>query len=125
MCSSDLCCIAQVTSKGLTITDRRLDGVRSEQIDMFVAGEVYRRVEAVLTGKKDAPMCMDDFPTYTDWRDLWHEPLVDCKFAKETGLLKPYDTVVYRALWRLYREGRLHSVLGERNGHPITRFWLD
>ena len=119
------CSISQATPAGLFISSETPDNVRSEQIDMRVAALVYTRVEALLRGKKDHPLNLYDIPSYTEWRDIWHEPYVDCKFAKEGGLLKPYAAAVYQALWNLYKEGRLHLCMGERGGFPITSFWLD
>ena len=119
------CSIAQATSKGLFISSMTPDNVRSEQIDMRVATLYYTRMEAMLKGKKDDPLDLYDFPYYTDWRDIWNEPLVDCKYPKEGGLLKPTEAAVFLTFWNLYKEGRLHSVIGERNGYPSMRFWLD
>ena len=118
------CTIARVTSKGIWFSGKKPENVRAEQIDMRVPALFYDRLEALLTGKKDDPLSMYDFPSYSAWRDIWSEPYVECKFRQDTGLLKPYAAAVYQALWNFHTEGRLHSVLGERNGHPITKFWL-
>ncbi len=119
------CSISQVTPKGLFISSLRPEGVKTEQIDMRIAKEFYTRIEALLVGQKDEPLSIYDFHSYTDWRDIWHEPLVDCRFGKEDGLLKPSAAASFLTLWNFYKEGRLHMVLGERKGFPIMKFWLD
>ena len=86
---------------------------------------IYARMELLLKGQREDPKSLYDMPCYDAWRDVWSAPLVDCKYAKEGGLLKPYATILYQALWSFYRQGRLHSVLGERKGKPITKFWVD
>lgn len=118
--------VAQISPKGLTMYTTTLSGVRSEQINARIADEFYRRVEAMLVGKKDDPVSIYDMPAYTDWRDIWTKPYVDCKFkAEKEGLLKPYAAGIYQALWTLHKEGRLHSTLGTYRGAPMTRFWVD
>ena len=118
--------VAQISPKGLTMYTTTLSGVRSEQINARIAGEFYRRVEAMLVGKKDDPVSIYDMPAYTDWRDIWTKPYVDCKFkAEKEGLLKPYAAGIYQALWALHKEGRLHSTLGTYHGAPMTRFWIE
>ena len=118
--------VAQISPKGLTMHTTTIPGVRSEQINARIAGEFYRRVEAMLVGKKDDPVSIYDMPAYTEWRDIWTKPYVDCKLkAEKEGLLKPYAAGIYQALWALHREGRLHSVLGTYQGNPMTRFWVD
>jgi len=41
------------------------------------------------------------------------------------GLSTGIATILYDALWSFHKQGRLHSVIGERKGHPITKFWID
>ena len=117
--------VSQITSAGVTIFNTELDGVRVQEIDFGVAAKIYERMEKLLKDQKDDPKSLYDMPCYTDWRDVWREPYVDSKFAKEGGLLKPYATVLYDTLWAFHKEGRLHSVIGERKGHPITKFWIE
>ncbi|MBE6701952.1 MAG: hypothetical protein E7585_00850 [Ruminococcaceae bacterium] len=117
--------ICQATPGTFTVTGKQIDGVRVEQIDYRVAHEIYARMEKLLKGQKDNPKSLYDVPCFEAWRDVWSEPLVDCKYAKEGGLLKPYATVLYDALWSFHQKGRLHSVLGERKGKPIVKFWID
>ena len=117
--------ISQITKDGVRVSSKKLENVRVEQIGYRTASIIYDRLEKLLKGKSDAPLSLYDMPVYEEWRDLWSEPYVDCKYATETGLLKPYAAVLYETLWAFYKEGRLHSTLGERKGHPITRFWID
>ena len=118
--------VTQISPSGLRMYTTVIPGVQVQQIDAGIAGEFYRRIEAMLTGKKDDPVSIYDIPAYNQWRDIWSEPYVDCKFrAEKEGLLKPYATAVYDALWCFHKEGRLHSTLGEYRGMPMTRFWLE
>lgn len=117
--------VAQMTKDGITFARTSVDGVRVQQIDYRIAASVYTRMEKLLKGQKDDPKSLYDMPCYTDWRDVWSEPSVDCRFAAEGGLLKPYATILYEALWAFHKEGRLHSVIGERKGKKITKFWID
>ena len=117
--------VCQATPGTFTVTGKRFDGVRVEQIDYRIAAAIYQRMEALLKGQRDDPKSLYDMPCYEEWRDVWSAPEVDCKYAKEGGLLKPYATILYDALWSFYKQGRLHSILGERKGKPITKFWID
>ena len=93
------CSIAQVTPKGVTIRNEAFDGVRVEPITPRALSIVRERLEKILTGQKDAPVSTYDIPLYEEWREIWTEPYVDCKFASPTGLLKPYATIIYEVLW--------------------------
>lgn len=117
--------VAQVTPGQLVIGEKKLEGVQVEQISERVLNAYYERIEKILLGQKDDPKSIYDFPSYDQWRDVWQEPFVDCKFRHENGLLKPYATACYLTLWAFYQEGRLHGKLGERNGKRIVKFWLE
>ena len=119
--------VALATPQGLTMTGEEVRNVRVEQPDSRILGEVYRRLEALLVGKEDAPLSLYDFPIYTEWRDLWHRPYVDCIFQnpEAEGLLKPYAMTAYDALWCFHKEGRLHYAMSDYNGMPIRQFWID
>ena len=117
--------VATVTPDGVTLKAGAFAGVRVEQVDYRIAGSVYERLEKLLKGQKDSPRSLYDMPVFEEWRDLWQEPFVDCKYQREGGLLKPYATVLYEALWSFYKEGRLHGILGDRKGKPIVKFWVD
>ena len=69
-----------------------------------------------------------DFPATTDWMEVWNEPLVDSKYVREDSFLKPTGPILYEGLWSFHKEGRLHSVLGEKPNSPgvkITKFWIE
>ena len=117
--------LATVTPEGVTLKAEAFDGVRVEAIGPRVADLACDRLEKLMLGQKEAPKSLYDMPIFEEWRDLWQEPFVDCKYQREGGLLKPYATVLYQALWRFYKQGRLHTVLGERKGKPITKFWIE
>lgn len=117
--------LAQATPGRITVESEAFEGVRVEQIDYRIAAVIYARMEALLKGKRNDPKSLYDMPVYDEWRDVWSEPLVDCTFSKEGGLLKPYATVLYEALWSFHKQGKLHQTLGDRKGKPITKFWLD
>ena len=117
--------LAQAMPGSVSIETQAFDGVRVEQIDYRIASVIYGRMEALLKGQSEDPKSLYDMPVYDEWRDVWSEPHVDCKYANEGGLLKPYATVLYETLWSFHKEGRLHSITGERKGKPITKFWVD
>ncbi len=117
--------VGQARPGSYTVSHHALTGVRVEDIRPDIYARAYARLEALLTGQEAAPKSLYDMPFYTEWRDLWSKPYVDCRFAKEGGLLKPYAALNYEILWAFQQEGRLHSILGDRNGHRIVKFWLD
>lgn len=119
--------VALATPCGLEITNTELRSVKVEQPDSRILGECYRRLERMLVGKEDAPLSLYDFPLYTEWRDLWHEPYVDCIYQnpEKEGLLKPYAMIAYDALWCFSKEGRLHYSMSDYKGMPIRQYWID
>lgn len=117
--------VAQITPGEVRITDAKLKNVRVEEVDCGTAARMYARMEALLKGQRDDPKSLYDMPMYTDWRDIWRVPPVDCVYRKDGGLLKPYAALCYEVLWAFRQEGRLHMTLGERKGNPITKFWID
>ena len=119
------CSVAQATPGHVSIEADAFDGVHVQQIDYRIAGLVYDRLEKLMKGQKDDPKSLYDMPIFEEWRDLWTQPFVDCKYVREGGLLKPYATVLYETLWGFYKQGRLHGTLGERKGKPIVKFWVD
>ncbi|MBO5269725.1 MAG: hypothetical protein J6B77_02995 [Clostridia bacterium] len=117
--------VSSVTKDGVFVRRTALRGVKVEQIDYRIASEIYARLEKLLSESKEHPASLYDMPVYEDWRDIWSKPEVDCVYAKEGGLLKPYATILYEALWSFHKQGRLHSILGERKGNPMMRFWIE
>jgi len=114
--------VSQITPDGVKIVSTSLKNARVEQIDHRIAAQSYLRTEQALLGQKDDPKSVYDMP---DLSDLWSAPASDCKFAAEEGFLKPSAALRYETLWALHRQGRLHQTIGERNGFPITKFWVE
>ncbi len=117
--------VSQISPSGVNITDEKFENVRVEDITFSVAKKAYDRMEAYLLNRKDSPRDLGAFGIYECWRDMWHEPFVDCKYAKEGGLLKPYAAVLYNTLWAFYKEGRLHTVIDESNNKKVMKFWIE
>lgn len=118
--------VSQVTPSGIKVTNCKLKNVRVEQITPGMFAKIYSRMEKALRGKENEPLSLYDLPLYTDWKDIWSKPYVDCKYVADgERLLKPYATLLYEVLWSFYKEGRLHSTLGEYKGRRIMRYWID
>lgn len=117
--------VSSVTADGVKVLRTALEGVRVEQIGYRTAAMAYERLETLLKNAGEAGASLYDMPIFEEWRDLWSEPYVDCIYRKDGGLLKPYATVLYETLWSFYKEGRLHSRLGERKGKPIVKYWIE
>ena len=118
--------IAQVTSEGLMISNEKIEGVHVEQPDYRVAAYIREHMEKLLIeGGEENPWGVPNFPCYKEWREVWTEPYVECKFKSPTGLLKPYATVLFDCLWSFHKEGRLHSRIVEKDGKKTLKFWLD
>ncbi len=115
--------VCKILPGSLEVSPHVLQNVRVEETNARIAAKLYARMEALLTGQKDSPKNVYDLPLYTAWRDLWKEPFVDCKYAKEGGLLKPYAALMYEVLWAFYKEGRLHVIDGDST--QFSRFWVD
>lgn len=115
--------VAQVTPDGIKFSPDKIEGVRVEQIDYRIAAYIHGEMEKLLREKH---IGVPEMPCYTDWRGIWSEPSVECKFASPTGLLKPYATILYEGLWSFHKEGRLHTAIEKKeNGQNIQRFWLE
>ncbi|MBE6589893.1 MAG: hypothetical protein E7643_06920 [Ruminococcaceae bacterium] len=125
------CSVSQITPAGLEIISVGMEGVSSEPVTERVVAYYKAFLEEKLTKKKDAPLSLYDitFPM-----DIWSEPAVDCKYVGTVRPLKPLMCAVYQALWKLHREGRLHSRLGVVYSRDVawpnvdcyfTKFWLD
>jgi len=117
--------ISQITPGALHITDAKIENVKIQEYDHGIAAKAYKLMDDLLKGQKDDPKSLYDMPFYTDWRGLWNEPAVDCKYVKEGGLLKPYAELSYEILWAFHCEGRLHMTIGEQFGRRIMKFWTD
>jgi len=115
--------VAQVTPEGISFTNEKIEGVRVEQIDYRVAAYIRGEMEKLL---RAGHIGVPEMPCYDDWRGVWSDPSVECKFASPTGLLKPYATILYEGLWSFHKEGRLRSAVEKTDkGKNILRFWLE
>ena len=118
--------VSRVTPKGVEILSTSLKNVRVEQIDYRIAADMYAFLEEKLVGAKENPISVYDVLFGDkDWSDTWSEPYIDSIYAADKGFLKPYASLFYEALYAYHKQGRLHTVLGERTGHKITKFWAD
>ena len=117
--------IAQITPDGLNVRSTAFDGVRVEPVTSRILRRVHDDIERILTGQKDDPKSIYDFPLTTDWVDMWQKPLVEAKYVLEGSYLKPVAAAIYEVLWSFHKEGRLHSTIGRRRTTNITKFWLD
>lgn len=117
--------VSRVSPSGLEILSTSLPTVKVEEIDYRVAARIRTDMERLLKGKKDSPLSIYDLPFLTDWREVWLKDDVECVYKKEGGLLKPFARIMYEGLWSFHKEGRLHSVLGEKNGKTYLKFWID
>ncbi len=115
--------VCKILPGSVEVTSQNLKNVRVEEITTTMVTECYKRIESMLVGQKDSPKSVYDLPMYDDWRDIWSEPYVDCKYAKDSGLLKPYAALIYDILWAFHKEGRLRTVDGDMT--EFSRFWLD
>ncbi|MBQ2718618.1 MAG: hypothetical protein IJF73_00970 [Clostridia bacterium] len=117
--------VSQITPRGLTVTGLGIDGVRVEEPDYRVGAVVRAHLDALLTGRRDAPLSMEEFDSSAWHPAVWREPLIDCRIVSPMGHMKPAVAVVYEALWSFYREGRLGFRNVETPGGTVTKFWLD
>jgi len=120
-----VCSVSQITPGAVEITNARFKNVRVEEITPMMYAKAYERMEVLLLNQKDNPKSVYDFPFYSAWRDIWSKPDVDCIYAKEGGLLKPYAALMYETLWAFRKEGRLHSVTGEQFNRKMQKFWIE
>ena len=100
------CSLSQVTSQGLEILYDKLNGIRSEWVTEDMINTFIKALEEQ-TRDKALSIYELELP------NVWHEPLVDCdRFKVEGEMLKPHMQVMYQALYRLYKEGRLTFYTG-------------
>lgn len=101
------CSLSQITPKGIELIADHLDGVRCEQVTEEMV-DAY--VKAITEQTKDKALSTYEMKMPA----VFHEPMVDCdRFRVEGGRLKPHMPVMYRALYRLYKEGKLSFYTGE------------
>lgn len=85
----------------IVVSSDKIQGEEVSEITDYTLSEGYKRIEAMLRGKKDAPLYFDDMElaVWREMRDLFpgdHTLIQDAR-------------LVYDVLWRLHEEGRLHT----------------
>jgi len=111
-----------VTRDGITVTKHKVDVEDVCDITPYAYAEGYRRITALLSGKKDAPLYFDDleFAVGRDMKDIWPAEHTYVQHAK----------LVYDILFQLDTEGRLKREvrpLHKKNGQSVNRvyMWLE
>lgn len=124
------CAVSQVTPAGLEICTREMDGVRVEQVTEEVLQYYRNQLEPLL---KTAPYALCELEPILD-KEIWSEPMVDCKYVREGSMLKPVVPAIYQALWSFHQEGRLRSNVDIVYARDVpwpnidqyfTKFWLE
>lgn len=116
--------VAQATPEGLKICSTSLEGTKVEQIDYRIAAYVRSEMERLLL---EGPVAIPEMPCRGKWLEVWSEPMFDTEYSYEGGFMKSYATILYECLWSFHKEGRLRrkDVPNPKDGHPLTRFWLE
>ena len=104
-----------------TVTSHVMKDVRVHPITPTLVAKAYTYLESILKGQKDTPKSLYDFSV----RELFPTSEIDCKYNHNNEWMKPSAQLTYEILWAFQMEGRLHTVLGDRNGNKIWKFWLD
>lgn len=107
--SAPTAAVTAVTPGEFRVTDVALQNVRVQDIDPCIYAEVWRRIEEVLKNA-DRPLTLDELHV-REMKDVWDEPLVDCIYRLEDGVLKPYTALTYQILYEMYRRGLVRQVL--------------
>ncbi len=106
---------------GLTIFKERICVEDVCAVTPYAYAEGYKRICALLQGKKDAPLYFDDleFAVQREMTDIW----------PETHTFQQHARLVYDVLWQLHTEGRLKAkVLPHQKKDGMTRrlyMWLE
>ena len=118
--------VCEITAGGIKITPAKLSSVATQQITPYIYKTAYDRILELLTQRKghlsDFDLIENEF--YTNWRDVWSDPPVDCRFKSPDGCLKPYAHLVYEVLYDLYSQGRLNICEGMVNGRKRFLVYL-
>lgn len=117
--------VCKVTPGRFEVTPHLLKNVAIEDITPDKYHKAYTRLESILIGQKKEPKSLYHIGAYSAWRDIWSQPAVECKYAKEGGFLKPTADLNYRILYSFYKEGRLRGVLKDKDGMTLIHMWLD
>ena len=93
----------QIFKDKIVVTDAKIDGEEVAEITERTLDEAYKRIEALLIGKRDTPLYFDDleYAVNREMRDIFEGDHTLVQDAR----------VVYDVLWRLSEEGRLKTRL--------------
>ena len=93
----------QIFKDKIVVTDANLDGEEVAEITERTLDEAYKRIETLLSGKRDTPLYFDDleYAVNREMRDIFEGDHTLVQDAR----------VVYDVLWRLNEEGRLKTRL--------------
>lgn len=109
----------EITKSGIKVTADKLVGCEEVcEVTPYAYAEAYKRIVALLTGKKDAPLYFDnlEIAVFNDMKDIWPEQHTLVQDAR----------LVYDVLYQLKKEGRLKSVIRpmQGNGHVKDRIYM-
>jgi len=92
---------------GYEVTSHIVDEERVAPLCAETYYEAYKRISAILEGKKDTPLCYDDIENYIYFKcnDIWIEP----------HTLNQCASISYEVLFALEREGKLKHIIKETN----------
>lgn len=109
-----------------TVTSHVLEDVRVHPITPTLVVKAYHFLEDLLKGQQASPKSIYDFSMDgKSVKDLFPTDEIDCKYNHNNVWMKPSAQLTYEILWAFQKEGRLHTVLGDRDGKKIWKFWLD
>ena len=91
----------QIFKDKIVVTDEKIQGEDVAEVTEYTLSEAYKRIEALLRGKKDAPLYFDDLElaVNSEMRDIFEGDHTLVQDAR----------VVYDVLSRLSAEGRLRT----------------
>ena len=120
------CTVCRIRPGTVEILPIHLKNAKVEGVSPYVYHKAYDRIRRMLENRADSPVDFDavEDAFYTQWRDLWHDPLVDCKYAAPDGCLKQYAHVVYEVLYDLEARGLLKKKDGVVNGKKRHLMWI-
>lgn len=118
--------VAKIRANKLSIYPYTFRNFNVENISPKAQACAYRYQEKILSEADEAhALSIDDLSIRKFWREMWTEPLIDCKYSTGEGMLKPYVCVTYENLYQFYKEGRLRSVVCREEGkRPTRKFWI-
>jgi len=113
--------VCEITRDSVKITQSKIEAEPVCEVTPYAYSEAYKRITALLTGKKDEPLYFDDleFAVGRDMKDIWPEQHTLVQDAR----------LVYDVLYQLEQEGRLKSVVRPKpcsSGQVNRKFmWIE